>query len=231
MGKYDLKSLIQIRRLMYLWQILNRKKSELIRRVYESQKILNGIGDWIRLIEADKKELRIAMTDQEIENESHDKFKNYVKMKVKTKHLALLNERKEKHSKSKFLNCNELKMAEYLKDPVLNTKQKQLLFKLRSRTLDVKGNFPGQHKDLLCISCGLFPELQSHILQCPQLVTRVGHLMGNTSELNENDVYKDLEKQRIIVNIYSDLLEVRERLKIENISLSHSEGPVHSGAA
>ena len=122
-------------------------------------------------------------------------------------------------------------MAEYLKDPVLKTKQKQLLFKLRSRALDVKLNFPGQHKDLLCISCGLFPESQSHILQCPQLVARVGHIMGNTSKLNENDIYRDLEKQRTIVNIYSDLLEVRERLKNENISLSNIEGPVHSGTA
>ena len=92
---------------MYLWQILNRKKHELIRRVYESQKIVNCNGDWIRLIEADKKELNIAITDQEIENESHDKFRNYVKIKVKTRHLTLLNDREEKHSKSKFLNCNE----------------------------------------------------------------------------------------------------------------------------
>ena len=55
--------------------------------------------------------------------------------------------------------------------------------------------------------------------------------MGKNSTLNENDIYEDLEKQRRIVNIYSDLLDVRESLKNGNISLLYSEGPVHSGAA
>ena len=38
-GKLNLGSLIQIRRLMYLWHILSRDESELIRRVYETQKV------------------------------------------------------------------------------------------------------------------------------------------------------------------------------------------------
>ena len=111
------------------------------------------------------------------------------------------------------MNCSELKVAKYLEDPSFNTKQKQLLFKLRSRTLDVKANFRGQNSDILCISCGLFSETQSHLLQCPQLVTSLNYLCGKTSKLNEMDIYGNTEKQKIIVNIYSDLLEVRENLK------------------
>ena len=64
-GKFNIKSLIQIRRLMYLWHILNRTESELIRRIYETQKLNNNIGDWIRLVESDKKELEITMEDME----------------------------------------------------------------------------------------------------------------------------------------------------------------------
>ena len=134
--------------------------------------------------------------------------------------LYFLASLKRKHSKSEFVNCTEFKTAEYLKDPVFDTKQKQLLFKLRSRTLDVKQNFPGQHRDLWCRSCGLFPESQSHLLQCPQLVSRVSYLVGKTSILDENDIYKD------IINIFSDLLEVRENMKNYN-SLTSSEGPVY----
>ena len=40
-GKLDLKSLIKIRRIMYLWHILSRDKSELIRKFYKTQKIAN----------------------------------------------------------------------------------------------------------------------------------------------------------------------------------------------
>ena len=110
-----------------------------------------------------------------------------------------------------------MKTAEYLTNPDFNTKQKQLLFKLRSRTLDVKVNFRGQHmNNILCISCGLVPESQSHILQCPPIVTRLNYLSDKTSKLNELDIYGDLESQKKIVNIYSDILEIREKLKHES---------------
>ena len=215
-GKFNIKSLIQIRRLMYLWHILNRNKSELIRRIYEAQKMNNNSGDWIKLVESDKKELEIAMEDEEIQGLSKETFKNYVKSKVKINQLKQLNNMKKTHSKSEYLNCSELELAKYLEDPSFNTKQKQLLFKLRSRTLDVKANFRGQNSDIMCISCGLFPETQSHLLQCPQLVSRLKYLCDKTSKLNEMDIYGNTEKQKIIVNIYSDLLEVRENLKNGN---------------
>ena len=48
-GKLDIKSQIRIRRMMYLWHILSRKKSELIHRIYETQNCSNSIGDWVRL--------------------------------------------------------------------------------------------------------------------------------------------------------------------------------------
>ena len=38
-GKINLKSLIQIRRLMYLWHILSRDENEMISRIYNSQKV------------------------------------------------------------------------------------------------------------------------------------------------------------------------------------------------
>ena len=93
------------------------------------------------------------------------------------------------------------------------TREKQLLFKLRSRTLDVKSNFPGQNRNPWCTSCGLFQETQSHLLQCPEIVTKLSYLAGKSSTLNENFVYGSHKQQQIIVKIYSDILEVRENLK------------------
>lgn len=104
-------------------------------------------------------------------------------------------------------------MAEYIKDSRFSLKKKQLLFKLRSRTLDVKANFKNGNQNPWCSSCGLFAETQGHLLQCPTLVQNLHYLRGKTSKLNENDIYSTIEKQEIIVNIYSDILEVRENLK------------------
>ena len=198
---------------MYLWHVLSRDNTELIRRVYETQKLSCKKGDSVQLIEADKKELEIVLNDEEIQGLQKETFRKYVKSKVRIKYRRYLNEIKRTHSKSNYLVCRKLEMAEYLNNPRFNTRQKQLLFKLRSRTLDVKCNFRGQFIDLWCISCGLFPESQSHILQCPELVTKLNYLAGKTSCLNENCIYGDIEEQLKIVNIYSDLLEEREKLK------------------
>ena len=156
-GKLDLKSIIQIRRLMFLWQILSRNESELIHRVYQSQKISSNKGDWFRMIESDKKELDINMTDREIQGMSKQMFKTLVKKKVKASFIQHINSLKAKHSKSKYLECSELKTAEYIKDKRLNDKEKTLLFKLRSKTLNVKKNF-GNNDNPWCTSCGIYTQ-------------------------------------------------------------------------
>ena len=131
-----------------------------------------------------------------------------------------LSELKKKHSKSKYLNCEKLKPAEYLLDASFTTTEKQLLFKLRSKTLEVKKNFPGLYSNLWCTSCGLFPESQSHLLQCPAIVVHLRYLAGTTSKLCENHIYGKLEQQKVIVKIYSDILDIRENLqKTENVNL------------
>ena len=212
-GCLPLKFMVKIRRLMYLWHILSREETELIRRVYTTQKMSNSGGDWVNILDSDKNELGISLTDQEIQGVSKNVFKNYVNSKVRINHLKSLNNRKKTHSKSQNLNCTQLKTAEYLKNPRFSSKQKRLLFKLRSKTLDVKQNFSGQHRNPWCTSCGLFPETQSHLLQCPQLVINLQYLSGKTAKLNENFIYGNMQQQEIIVNIFSDILEVRENLQ------------------
>ena len=224
MGKVNLRSLIQVRRLMYLWHILSRDESELIHRIYQAQGLSNSVGDWVRLIAADKKELCINMTDEEIQGVSKETFKRIVKQKVKINYLQHLESLKANHSKSKYLDCSDLKVAEYITDARLNCKKKQLLFKLRSRTLDVKKNF-GDKNNPWCSTCGLFQETQGHLLQCAPLVKNLNYLQGKGSKLDENYIYGDIEKQIQIVNIYSDILEEREKLKTQETS--QNEVPVH----
>ena len=140
-------------------------------------------------------------------------FGNYVKKMVTINHLKNLQELKKKHSKAKYLECTKLKQAVYLNDSKFSTREKRLLFKLRSKTIYVKKNFPGLNKDEWCVSCGLFPESQSHLLQCPELVVHLGYLSWKTSTLNGNFIYGNIEQQQAMVKIYTDILEVRENLQ------------------
>ena len=120
-------------------------------------------------------------------------------------------------------------MAEYIRDSRQSTRKKQLLFRLRSRTIDDKKNFGGKFDNLWCTSCGIFQETQGHLLQCAPLVKNLKYLEGKTSDLNENDVYGSIEQQIRIVNIYSDILQEREKLKYQNFGEDTPliEGPVH----
>ena len=83
-------------------------------------------------------------------------------------------------------------------------------------TETVRAHALRSHQNLWCTSCKLFPETQSHLLQCPVLVQKLKYLAGKTSKLNEKYVYGNINQQEINVNIFSDLLEVRESLK-ENL--------------
>ena len=60
-GKLTLKCIIQIRRLMYLWHVLHRDKTELIYKIYVTQKNQSSVGDWVRQVENDKSELGIEL--------------------------------------------------------------------------------------------------------------------------------------------------------------------------
>ena len=231
-GILDIKTHIQIRRMMYLHHILSRKESELIYRIYNTQITSNSPGDWVRLIQSDKLELCIELTEEDIQGVTKNVFRNYVKKKATIKHLRNLGELKKKHSKSVNLSCDSLKQAEYIQNISLNTSEKNVLFKLRSRTLEVKKNFPGLHSNEWCTSCYLFPESQSHLLQCPAIVVHLGYLAGTTSTLDEKDIYRSIEKQKVIVKIYSDILEIRESLEkisrnTENLNLPQIGGPLH----
>ena len=171
----------------------------------------NSVGDWVRLVDADKTELGINLSDSEIQGVSKNAFHSFVKKKVKINMLKIFSELKKKHSKSKFLSCAELKPADYILDSRFTTKEKQLLFKLRSKTLDVKDNFKGLNNNPWCISCGLFTETQGHLLQCPQLVVGLKYPDLKTSRLNENFIYGNMTQQQMIVTIYSEVLEIREK--------------------
>ena len=84
---------------MYLWHILSREENKLINRVYRIQSVCNNNGDWVKLVEADKSEIGISVTNYEVQGVSKDMFKNYVKKKITENHLKYLNSLKRKHSK------------------------------------------------------------------------------------------------------------------------------------
>ena len=65
-GLLPTKFIIQKRKLMFLWNILQRNENELVKKVYNTQNIIATTGDWAISVKDDRIELGITETDEEI---------------------------------------------------------------------------------------------------------------------------------------------------------------------
>ena len=86
----------------------------------------------------------------------------------------------------------------------------QLLFKLRSRMLDVKTNFENLYEqDLLCRTCRKPDaiEKENHLLECDMLKSE-----AETESVVFDDVFGNIEKQTIAIKAFNAVLRKREVL-------------------
>ena len=119
---------------------------------------------------------------------------------------------KKKHSKSSQLEVGDMSVSPYLVDSRFSKEERELLFRLRSKTISVKGNFPNAYlnNDMMCDLCHLFPCTQTHPLQCPALSVRM--VVDNNIKLSEKFIYGTVDEQLLYVKIFSKFWNLREKL-------------------
>ena len=217
-GVMPLKYDIMQKRMMYLWKILHLDEEEVISRVYRSQSNSSHVGDWVRLVAKSKEDLDLEYSDEDIKTLSKNKFARIVQEKVKKFALFEMNELKNKHEKSKYLKSSKFETSDYLKDERFTKEECQLLFKLRSQTLNIKVNFPKQHDDIWCQVCKLFPESQAHLLNCPEIVLELNLVSDVNEKLDEKMIYGDTHDKLKIVKIYKQIMETRKTM-LEQMNL------------
>ena len=113
---------------MFLWNILNRDSNEMIRKVFEAQKVTEKKGDWTETIRQDKLKYAINLSDEEISELSKIKFKQIVDNAVKIEAIKHLNAIAESHSKSKYLMKPNLKREDYFNDQSMSRSDVELQF-------------------------------------------------------------------------------------------------------
>ena len=136
---------------MYLHHILKRPKTELIRKFYDAQRLKPSKNDWVIAIDNDKKDFEIKYSDCDIGKMSKNKFRDFLETRIKKFAFEYLMRKKGTHSKIKDLVYTKLDCQNYLKyDFELNNEDKMLLFKFRTRMIDMKNNFKNNYADLRC---------------------------------------------------------------------------------
>ena len=97
----------------------------------------------------------------------------------------------------------------------MSTSQKKMLFKLRSKMLNIKANFSSMHKNSMwCSLCKdkNTRETEEHLLNCPVL-TNHPKLEDDIQSVKYQDVFNNLEKQKNAVNVFKNIMDIFEKLK------------------
>ena len=197
---------LSIRRFLYLWHILHRDTSELIRKIYVAQLCHSSKGDWVKLVQEDKIKFKISESDEQISQMSKEKFRQIVKKKIETHAIKYLNTLAENHSKSEKIVNYQFKKREYFSDRRFSKEDIHILFALRTNMLDCKSNFQNQHEDdLSCRICkdSNVLEDEDHLLACKVL-------NDQKYSVQFDDVYKDVDKQYEVVQVFKKVMRKRK---------------------
>ena len=138
------------------------------------------------------------------------KFRKIVYSQLRQVARDYLMSLKVKHSKL-FLLSNDYKLEKYLSSEKLSTAEKQTLFKLKTRMVEVKSNFKTKHDEQ--VTCSFCPEedTQPHLLSCKEVTVGI-----DTSNVEYDDIFKDINKQEAIAKVYNKILNQRNlKLKIQ----------------
>ena len=154
----------------------------------------------------------------EVKTISKLKFKKIIEMKVDI-HVRKELQKMKKSKTNHLIIGDKPKTAKYLTSKNLTVKEVQTLFRLRSRTVNIKDNQKSTYKDNpWCRTCSLFNETQEHVFQCSEIRTKVKHLNLNFNSVSYQMIYGNLEKQEKFVKIYQVLLETRSDILQNSLS-------------
>jgi hypothetical protein len=166
-GQVPARFEIQKMRLLYLKCILEESDDSLLRKFFQLQLNEPTRGDWASKCLQDLKELKISESLDEIRCMSKAKFNNILKSRVREN--ALLYLKGKQKSKGKEIMYCDIEMAEYLlpSNNTLNIVQKQKLFAVRNRMIEISSNFCSSDIIHACV-CGE-AENMKHIYICKLL--------------------------------------------------------------
>ena len=211
-GTKPIRFIIASRRLNYLHNILKKPDHELIKRIYNAQKVKTSKGDWIELVKKDFELIGEQFDEEMVKQMSKNKFKQFVKQRIEKAAFNHLETTKQKHSKVKQINYKKLEPQPYVLSEDFKDEQICELFALRSRMVQVKRNFIGKFRqDLLCSLGCVVEETQDHLLDCKLLIDKMKDI-SILAEVETSDLFGTVQEQLAVTRCFSEILHIRENL-------------------
>ena len=207
-GTIPIRFIWAARRIIYLQNILKRDTKELIRKVYEAQKLDPKQGDFVQLVKNDLKLANITITEEEIQNMDKIQFQTLVKSEIKNAAFSHLLELQQSHSKYRDVKHTTLKMQPYMCDQTMSPEDISLLFALRTKSVrNIRADFNKMFNSDLCPLCKRHVDTIPALLECEELqaVPRTG--------AQYCDIFSpSVDIQREAVDQFRSLLQARDRI-------------------
>ena len=221
-GLLPIRFIVIARRLLYYWSILQKSEKELVRQVYDAQKLAPLNNDWILQIKDDLNYCEIYFGESDIAKMKKQKFKSIVKESIRFKAWEYLVNLQKEHSKSKGLTV--FKMQPYLLTDALSIQEKQLLFQFRTYTYEAKANYRNKYiSNFACLACDQL-DSQEHFLRCKIIDDMKKDILE--SNIKYEDIFGTVEKQVKIVKVLKTI-DQRRSLIEKNKNSSSIGSQVH----
>ena len=214
-GCLPVRYILQGRRLIYYWTLLNKPDKELVKKVFLTQKQFSSNDDWIIQVEDDKKSLDIDLSDNSIQKMKKEAFKKLVKSKLNVKANEFLLNLKNSEKRSKSKNLKSFKFQNYLNSTKLSIKEKKLLFSLRTRSINVKTNYKSKFKfNMECRLCKdkNSEESEKHLLNCTVIEQNIDSNVDLQNVQYENIFSDNINEQILITKVFDKVFKTRDFL-------------------
>ena len=121
-----------------------------------------------------------------------------------TEALNYLNKIKARHSKVLHIVHRKIEIERYLTGNDLSVEECKFLFAIRTRMVEIRGNYKEKYLDTNCPLCTDFEDTQEHMLHCSYLVTE-GEIVKYLPEYKNifgRNLIKQNEVLRLLMNRY-----------------------------
>ena len=191
---------IMKRRLLFLKSILNEKQENLIYQFVSLQYKDPRRGDWVSSCLQNLKYLNINLSFEEIKDIKRSQFQNILRKSIKEKAYEYLIEKRGR--KGIEIDYRKLKMQEYLlpDEELLSISDKQMIFAIRNRMVNIEHNFPRKDKTEKECICGDVKNMK-HLYSCKRLN------IETMKTPYENIFGEDVRKMKIVYERFKNNLE------------------------
>ena len=213
LGCLPFRYIIMTRRLMYLQYLLKEDENSLLHQFFKAQADDPIRGDWFVQVKEDMKSIKLNISLDEIKIMSKEVFKGKVSSAVQKAGYQFLSSEKLKMSKVMNVQHESLSLQEYFTPSFLNIQEAKMLFRIRSRMVDVKMNFKNKHTTTLCPVCETVGvnDSQEHILECAQLVKNQ-NILANSDIRYIHIFESDIKKQTTALRLFIVLWDERKKI-------------------